>query len=280
MPEGDFYYPFPYTPLKHITKEAVLAEVAQGSDGLLERVFRLLCKELDDCDPNYLRGLGQAARTVSGFGEAYFLRRQALGGLEAVKRDLRETRRSMRAKKTIAHRYALLRGHEAFDYALRHLSGDDYDLFREHLLPVFADCYAAVPHLSLARVVALYDAGVLSLHATGSGSAFRPLDDGRTEVVMEEGRLQVDVLVDARGQAAHSVADLPFPSLVAALKTPDKAVDEPFRLELKEAHKGAVYCLAMPQILELFPFAQGLPNCDELAGQVVADLLGSERRIE
>lgn len=47
------------------------------------------------------------------------------------------------------------------------------------------------------------------------------------------------------------------------------------RLELKEDSEGKVYCLAMPQVLELFPFSQGLPGCDELAGTVVGDLLGS-----
>ncbi len=272
MPEGDFYYKFPYEPLKHITEEAVLAEVAKGQDNLLGQIFNLLLDELDHADPDYLQGLGQAARTIPGFGKAYFARRERLGGLAAVKRDLAETRRSMRERKTIPHRYALLRGHESFDHAIRHLPEEDYATFKKHLLPVFADCYAAVPHLSLSRVIALYDAGVLELHATLGDDAFKRLDDGRIEVCTKAGPLLLDHLIDARGQAPYPVSALPFPSLVNALNDVDKPLVEPLRLELKNMHKGRAYCLAMPQVLTRFPFSQGLVGCHELAEIVVADL--------
>ncbi|HRW06924.1 MAG TPA: FAD/NAD(P)-binding protein [Caldilineaceae bacterium] len=276
MPEGDFYYPFPYEPLTCITEDAVLAEVAKGEEGLLERVFALLLQELDHSDPDYLQELGEGARTIAGFGDAYFARRQRLGGLPAVKRDFAEARASMRKKKTIPHHYALLRAHETFDLALRDLSEDDYAFFRKHLMPVFADCYAAVPHLSLARIIALYDAGVLTLHATGPDSTFCRLDDGSIQVSTEDGPLQIDVMIDARGQASRTLSDLPFPTLVKHLEDADAPVEEPFRLEIKGMNAGRIYCLAMPQILERFPFSQGLPNCDELTEVVVADFLGSD----
>lgn len=275
MPEGDFYYPFPYEPLTYLTEDAVLAEVAKGEEGLLERVFALLCQELDHSDPDYLRALGADARTIAGFGDAYFRRRQRLGGLAAVKRDFAETRTSMREKKTIPHRYALLRGHENFDLALRHLSNEEYATFQKHLLPVFADCYAAVPHLSLARIIALYDAGILNLYATGADSTFGRLADGRIQVSTEAGPLQFDAMIDARGQASHSIADLPFPTLVERLQDATQPVEEPFRLALKGRDAGRIYCLAMPQLLERFPFSQGLPNCNELTEVVVTDFLGS-----
>lgn len=276
MPEGDFYYPFPYQPLTHITEDAVLAEVARGQEGLLARVFALLCQEFDHSDPDYLQGLGEGARTVAGYGEAYFARRQRLGGLAAVKRDFSETQASMREKKTIPHRYTLLRGHETFDLALRHLSKEDYAMFQKHLMPVFADCYAAVPHLSLARILALYDSGVLKLYATGADSTFCRLGDGKIQVsTHNDGPLQFDAMIDARGQATHSLSALPFPSLVKQLQDINQPVDEPFRLQMQGMEAGKIYCLAMPQILERFPFSQGLPNCNELAGIVVADFLES-----
>lgn len=274
MPEGDFYYPFPYEPLVCITEEAVLAEVAKGEEGLLERVFALLLQELAHSEPDYLRELGEDAQTIAGFGDAYFARRQRLGGLTAVKRDFSETRTSMREKKTIPHRYALLRGHESFDLALRHLSEEEYASFQKHLMPVFADCYAAVPHLSLARIIALYDAGVLKLHATGPDSTFCRLDDDSIQVSTEEGPLQVDAMIDARGQASRTLSALPFPTLVKHLEDAEAPVEEPFRLEIKGMDAGRIYCLAMPQILERFPFSQGLPNCDELTEVVVTDFLG------
>jgi hypothetical protein len=48
---------------------------------------------------------------------------------------------------------------------------------------------------------------------------------------------------------------------------------EPFQLDLGADHQAAVYCLAMPQILDRHPFAQGLPNCAELGRVVARDIL-------
>lgn len=142
-------------------------------------------------------------------------------------------------------------------------------------MPVFADGYAAVPHLSLARVVALHDAGALDLLATGMDSSFQRTEDGGIEAATEDGRVRFDHLVDARGQASHPLSALPFPTLVGRLCDAEAALEEPFRLEIAGADGGRVYCLAMPQLLERYPFSQGLPDCHRLAGLVVDDLLGS-----
>ncbi|WP_379923655.1 FAD/NAD(P)-binding protein [Erythrobacter sp. R86502] len=272
MPEGDFYYPFPYEPLQHLTDEAVGKEVGKGPDGLLDRVFALLCAELDACDPEYLASFAPSAKTVEGFAPAYFERRRELGGLRAVKRDLAQVRESLEQKHTIAHRYALLRGHAVFDLALRELSESDYSRFLEHLMPVFGDCYAAVPHLSLARVIALYDAGVLELLATGEDSSFAKRSDGSIEVETEDGPITFDTMIDARGQSPSKVADLPFPSLVASVDDGDAALLRPFELNVNGLNAGRVFCLALPQLLERHPFAQGLVECHELAGIAVRQI--------
>lgn len=272
MPEGDFYYPFPYEPLQHLTDEAVEMEVGKGPDGLLDRVFALLCAELDACDPEYLVSFAPSARTVEGFAPAYFKRRRELGGLRAVKRDLAQVRESLEQKHTTPHRYALLRGHAVFDLALRELSENDYSRFLEHLMPVFGDCYAAVPHLSLARVIALYDAGVLELLATGEDSSFTKRGDGSIQVETEDGPLKFNSMIDARGQSPAKVAELPFPSLVASMDDGDAALLKPFELNVNGMNAGRVFCLALPQLLERHPFAQGLVECHELAGIAVEQI--------
>ncbi|WP_197460153.1 FAD/NAD(P)-binding protein [Sphingorhabdus sp. M41] len=273
MPEGDFYYPFPYQPLTCLTDEAIEQEIDRGQHGLLDRVFTLLCDELDSVDPEYLDSLPKTARTVEGFAPAYFSRRRELGGLRAVKRDLAGSRETMRRKETIPHRYALLRGHEAFDRILRELTEADYALFLDHLMPVFADCYAAVPHLSLARVTALYDAGVLELVATEEGAEFRSTEDGGIEVDTEDGPTRFDVMVDARGQAPASLKDLPFPGLVNALSDPESPVLQPFALDFAQDVESQIYCLAIPQVLERHPFSQGLVECSHQARRVAEDIL-------
>ena len=275
MPEGDFYYPFPYRPLRFITPEAVAREVEQGCEGLLERVFKLLLQELDAADPDYLPSLGEEARTIEGFSAGYFREREEKAGLEAVRDDFAEVRASMRRKETIPSRYALLRGHEHFEIVLPLLEDEDWKRFAEHLLPVFSDCYAALPHLSIARVLALYDAGVLSLVATGADASFASLPSGEVEVTCDAQTMRFDRMFDARGQSSAPRSELPFPSLAAILVDGERPIVAPFRLSLAIDTDARLYCLALPQVLERHPFSQGLPNCASLADIVVRDLMAA-----
>ncbi|MGJ8572935.1 MAG: FAD/NAD(P)-binding protein [Hoeflea sp.] len=272
MPEGDFYYPFPYEPLQHLTEDAVAKEIAKGKDGLLQRSFALLCAELDAADPEYLEHLGKEARTLEGFAPGYFASRREIGGLPAVKDNLAEMRKLMRERETVPHRYALLRGHEVFGDILPHLSDEDYKRFSEALMPVFGDCYAAVPHVSLARIVAMYDAGVLELLATAEDATFTQSENGQVSVETEDGNRTFDALVDARGQTSQSLSELPFPSLAACFPDDAGPVLEPFKLDIGDKGSAQVYCLALPQILQRYPFSQGLANCDALAKTVVEDV--------
>ncbi|MEO6126574.1 MAG: FAD/NAD(P)-binding protein [Ilumatobacteraceae bacterium] len=273
MPEPDFYYVYPYESLRHVSAEAVAHELTQGRNGLLDRVFALLIAELDEADPDYVAALGDQARTIDGFAEAYFEHRERLGGLRALRESLRRSVGSIEDKETQHHRYALLRGHQSFGPILEHLDDDDWQTFSSKLLPVFSDCYAAIPHVSVRRILALYDAGVLDIIPTGPDGTFSQAG-GRSVIVSTiDGDIRFDALIDARGQAAAPLADLPFPHLIAALSDPHAILVEPFQLDLDDQFQATVSCLAMPQILERHPFSQGLPNCAELGRVVARDIL-------
>jgi uncharacterized NAD(P)/FAD-binding protein YdhS len=275
MPEPDFYYPYPYEPLKHVNPEAISAELEHGNDALLQRVFALLLAELNDAAPEYMETLGSDAQSIDGFSEAYFRHRETVGGLRALRETLTAAVKSKEHKETQHHRYALLRGHENFEMILEHLSDEDWQVFNEKLMPVFGDCYAAIPHISVRRVLALYDAGVLRIIPTGPESSFENSAAGGVSVQTIDGKIDFNALIDARGQAAAPLADLPFPSFVGKLAEPEKDLFEPFKLDLSVQTNGAVYCLSMPQVLKRHPFSQGLPNCDELGRVVAKDILDS-----
>ncbi|SFS41177.1 Uncharacterized NAD(P)/FAD-binding protein YdhS [Sulfitobacter marinus] len=275
MPEPDFYYPYPYETLQHVHPEAVSAELESGTGALLERVFALLLAELNDAAPDYMEALGPKAQSIDGFSEAYFNHRETVGGLRALRETLTAAVKSKENKETQHHRYALLRGHENFEMILEHLNDEDWQIFSEKLMPVFGDCYAAIPHISVRRVLALYDAGVLQIIPTGPESSFSNSHSGGVTVKTVDGDITFDALIDARGQAAAALSDLPFPSLVSKLSAPKGDLRAPFKLDLSTPTKGAVYCLSMPQILQRHPFSQGLPNCDALGRDVSKDILRS-----
>lgn len=273
MPEPDFFYAYPYEPLSHLTEAAVSAEIAKGSVGLLDRVFALLMAELNHADPHYLTQLGPDAKTIAGFSKAYFAEREKLGGLRALRATLADAVQSVKEKRTQAFRYALLRGHEHFAPVLQHLDDSDWQVFCDELMPVFGDCYAAVPHISVRRVLALFDAGVLDIIPTGEDGNFRTGAAGGVVVDTIDGDIHFDALIDARGQSSAALSDLPFPGLKHELDHQERELKAPFRLGLKQDIESRIYCLAMPQVLRRHPFSQGLANCAELGRLVSQDIL-------
>lgn len=273
LPEADFHYPYPYEPLQHLTDEAVKGMIDAGQRGILDATFALLIRELGTCDPEYLHDLAMPEPTLEAFGEAYFARRLRLGAFRALRQNLRESRKTMERRETVEWRYALLRGHAVFETAMPAFTPDDWNRFRRHLLPVFADCYAAVPHLSLDRICALHDAGVIDILPTDDDTGFTGRSGQEITVRGPDGDLHFLHMIDARGQEPALPAELPFPSLVDALATPGQPLMAPFRLKLRTG-PDRVVCLSMPQLLERHPFSQGLPNCDDLAQTGVAEVLG------
>ena len=275
LPEADFYYPYPYEPLLHLTDAAVKAMIAAQPGHVLQGVFELLLRELMACDPGYVTGLKMPEPTIEAFGVAYFAHRQRLGPFRALRLDLAESRRTIARQETVPSRYALLRGHEAFELVMPHMTPPEWDRFRTHLLPVFADCYAAVPHLSLDRLVALRAAGVIDIVDCGDDARFSGNPNGGVTVTIDDLALQFNCMIDARGQKAAGLNALPFASLTAALQDPKADLVDSFELDLQPHLLRGAYCLAMPQVLVKHPFSQGLPNCDALARTVATHLLAS-----
>ena len=78
LPEADFYCPYPYTPLRFCTVEAVQALVQRGSANLLDEVFELFKREMVACDPDYAAAIGLSLLSVETLAASLFCR--ARGG--------------------------------------------------------------------------------------------------------------------------------------------------------------------------------------------------------
>lgn len=70
LPEADFYCPIPYEPLSILTESAVESEIAKGADGLLDRVFTLMVKELELADPEWCQAISLHALNADSLLEA------------------------------------------------------------------------------------------------------------------------------------------------------------------------------------------------------------------
>jgi uncharacterized NAD(P)/FAD-binding protein YdhS len=295
LPEADFYCPIPYMPLVHCTPEQVAVMYTDGRGDCLDRMFDLFKTELAFADPGYADGIGLQFLTPDNFAEVYFSARQRVPALDWAEANLAEAKANARARKTVAWRYAILRMHEVFGNAVKLLDEQDRKRFSKGLKQVFIDNYAAVPPLSIERLLALRDAGRLRILRLGNDYSLQTSDEtGPTRIQSEGGEEEFDIMVDARGQPALTLQELPFPTLrlqiianercndpslsaddVSDLLESGVEVDESYALNDGLYSLSRVYCLSIPHLLKLHPFIQGLTSCQELA-KVMAESLADE----
>ena len=102
--------------------------------------------------------------------------------------------------------------HEVVEEIAPHLDERDRERFDAGLRRVFIDNYAAVPPESIRRVLALRAAGVIDVLALGRDYQMDVGDSG-TVIKTANGEHRFQVFIDARGQKALDLTDLPFPRL-------------------------------------------------------------------
>lgn len=264
LPEADFYCPIPYEPLSIFTAKAVADLIAGGAAGLLDRTVDLFKQQLFQDDPSYAAKVGLNVLNADSFPEAYFSSRATSDPFEWAAINLAEVEANHRDRRTVAWRYAILRMHEEFEAVVRHLDDGDRARFDRGIKKVFVDNYAAIPPLSIRRLIALHEAGVLQVTRLGSDYELSS-EDGCHLVVLPGRTLPFDILIDATGQGATKPTEFPLPSLRERLKAPDG---------VRALQAAGVHIAALPFLMGDRPFIQGLVTCCEV-GETVADAVAS-----
>ncbi|MCC5887990.1 MAG: FAD/NAD(P)-binding protein [Gammaproteobacteria bacterium] len=269
LPEADFYFPVQHKPLAHMTSAALAA--AGATANVYDAVYDLFRAEIASADPEYARAIELDDLTADTFADAYFAGREAHDPFRWARENLKEVERNKADEKTVPWRYAILRMHEAVEDIVPDLSDADRHRFDRGLKRVFVDNYAAVPSESIRRLLALRDAGMLSILALGEDYSLG-LDAGRT-VIEARGRTWVfDTFIDARGQEPLTTRNLPFPTLRAALLSVDceiPEVDEDYTLIAPSPFAGRISLGAIPYLMHDQPFAQGIRVAADI-GQAMA----------
>lgn len=201
LPEADFYCPLPYEPLNIATPEAIEDAIARGQNGLLDRIFRLIARQLQDAAPGWCQQITLATLNADTFPEVYFADRIRHDPFDWARRNLVEVERNKQEQHTVAWRYTLLRLHEVIEEIVPHLDNCDEKRFRRGLARVFIDNYAAIPSESVRRLLALHDAGLIEILALCSDYE-RMNEQGMTVIYHQSQRHEFDVFIDARGQRA------------------------------------------------------------------------------
>ena len=277
LPEADFYCPLPYVPLSVMTAEA-LAKALEREDKFAA-VYALFRDEIAQADPAWAAKVGLAELDPEGFHAAYFKDRETHDAFKWARANLEEVERNKAAKRTVAWRYAILRMHEQVETIVPALSEEECKLFNATLKKVFVDNYAAVPSESIRRLLALRDAGLIDILALGEDYAMDH-DNNRTTVVAHGKTHVFDIFIDARGQQAMTSADLPFPSLRAALEAAGcevPEVGEDYGILDVAGYEGRLYLAALPILMQDQPFVQGITACADI-GKTIAAAEAAKRR--
>lgn len=285
LPEADFYFPLPHAPLAICTPDAIRALIARDPDDLLDAAFDLFRREMMQEDPAFAESTGLADATIEGFSEGYFSKRSSVDPFELASINLEEARRNHAGAVTIAWRDAILRMHEVVGAIVPHLDDAQFERFNRNLKPVFIDSYAAVPHESIERILALHHAGKLEVIALG--------DDYRIDTHRPEGGVclhhdervrHFPIFIEATGQQPMSAIQFPFLSLIEQGVVRDAIVDDPatasrglaiddrFRVISDVIPSDRLYCLSLPFIMGRHPFVQGITSSHDMGRIVGMDL--------
>lgn len=266
LPEADFYCPIPYEPLRIATQDAINNEIAAGPDGLLNRVFRLIAGEIELADPLWSERISLGTLDADSFAEAWFAARKKHDPFRWAEANLQEVERNKRDRITVPWRYAILRLHEAVQEIVPHLGQQDRQRFDAGLARVFIDNYAAIPSQSIRRLLALREAGIISILTLGPDYEME-IKQQQTVISANENTYEFDVFIDARGQRPMKTKDLPFPTLRKQLETtgddiPD--VGDDYTLLEPACARGRIAFGALPYLMHDQPFVQGLTVCAEI----------------
>lgn len=292
LPEADFYFDYPYTPLKFCTAEAVDVLIERESVNLLDEIFELFKIELATCDPDYAAQIGLALLTVDTFAPAYFAAREASDPFVWAASNLAEAEQNKINQYTVPWRFAILRMHEVIARAIPYLDEDELGRFHKKFKAVFVDDYATVPHQSIQRLLALRRADKLDILALGSDYEISTQGIERGAVVRYGGSERTfGAFIDATGQSSMSAQDMPFPGLVeqgvvrpaatregsvvinseeeeAFARTGGIDLDAAFRPKFENNLCNNLYCAAISFLLHKMPFVQGITSAHEIGGIV------------
>ncbi|MTD25531.1 FAD-NAD(P)-binding protein [Erwinia sorbitola] len=270
LPEADFYCPIPYEPLTIVTQSAIENAIAAGSAGLLERIFRLMVEEIEAADPEWSRSVSLRSLDVDSFSEAWFADRHKHDPFHWARANLDEVERNKRDRRTVAWRYVILRLHEVIEEIVPFLDERDSKRFNSGIARVFIDNYAAIPSQSIRRLLALHDAGVISILALGHDYHLQQKEAGT--VIFAEGKTcQFDLFIDARGQQPLATKDLPFATLRKQLLAAGNEIPEVgdnYTLLAPNCARGRIAFGALPYLMHDRPFVQGITVCAEIGAAI------------
>lgn len=228
----------------HLSKDSVLPveevhQVRAENDGFipLDFLFQKHFKEpLREGQPEFYERIKDMS--IEDFVEAMLNLREQLDPFVLLKAEYAEAEKSIKRQQSVYWKEMLAVLSFAMNYPAKYLSAEDMLRLQKVLMPLISVVIAFVPQSSCKELLALYDAGAVSLVSVGDDSTVMPQKEGGAiyNYTDDNGLAQsvhYKIFVDCIGQPHLPYSDFPFQSL----RTNGSIT--PARLKFKSAEEGS-----------------------------------------
>lgn len=204
----------------------------------LDFVFEKNFKEMFiEKDPEFYDQIKEM--DLETFVDTIMNKREKLNAFDLFKMEYEEAEKSIQRKESIYWKEMLAVLSFTMNYPAKYLSAEDMQRLQKVLMPLISIVIAFVPQSSCRDLMALYDAGLLSLIAVGDDSTTVPAEKGGVEYSYKD---EHDHLVDSHfetfinciGQPHLSFNDFPFQGLI------DSGTVSPANLRFRSQQHGAI----------------------------------------
>ncbi len=209
----------------HLGKDGLLSKKelmqhVRENDGFisLDYIFEKNFKEIfAERDPEFYYQIKDM--DLETFVDTMMEKRERLDAFELFKMEYVEAEKSIKRKESIYWKEMLAVLSFAMNYPAKYLSAEDMMRLQKVLMPLISIVIAFVPQSSCRDLMALHDAGILSLFAVGDESEVEALKSGGatyryTDENQEETSRHFETFIDCVGQPHLSFADFPFQGLI------------------------------------------------------------------
>jgi hypothetical protein len=174
---------------------------------------------------------------IEQFVGAMMDKRERVDPFELFKKEYQEAERSIKNKESIYWKEVLAILSFAMNYPAKYLSAEDMQRLQKVLMPLISIVIAFVPQSSCRDLMALHDAGILSIVSVGEDSHVEPVETGGADYHYEDEDgnpliIHFDTFIDCVGQPHLSFNDFPFEGLI------EENVISPAKLKFQSAING------------------------------------------
>lgn len=202
-----------------LSEETIKSKMAENDgfiplDFLFDKNFK---EQIREHDPAFYEGIKDLS--LEGFVEKMMSLRERLDPFLLFRAEFMEAEKSFKRRESVYWKEALAELSFTLNYPAKYLSAEDMTRLKKTLMPLISIVIAFVPQSSCLELLALYDAGILTIVPVDKDSKVIPRKDGGIvyQYKMPDGTPQAttyNMFVDCTGQPAFMYEDFPFKTVL------------------------------------------------------------------